>query len=146
MPTPVRPRTPRSPATGAPEFVPPEARVHRPAAEPDNTAVSDAALELSISTFLRRGSDEAGRALKLDQLQPTDGGWFGDREGRPMSGDTPTWRTWHETLHVVTIPRHLRSTLTIALIVGTVLFAINQLDVVIEGSATAVTWLKSAPT
>jgi hypothetical protein len=63
-----------------------------------------------------------------------------------MSGDTPTWRTWHEALHVVTIPRHLRSTLTIALIVGTVLFAINQLDVVIEGSATAVTWLKSALT
>ena len=63
-----------------------------------------------------------------------------------MSGDTPTWRTWHEALHVVTIPRHLRSTLTIALIVGTVLFCINQLDVVLSGRAGLVVWLKVAVT
>jgi hypothetical protein len=32
--------------------------------------------------------------------------------------------------------------LAIALVVGTVLFAINQLDIVLEGDATFVTWLK----
>ena len=39
-------------------------------------------------------------------------------------------------------PPHLRQTVTIALVVGTVLFAINQLDVVLRGDATVVIWLK----
>jgi len=34
----------------------------------------------------------------------------------------------------------------IALVVGTLLFCINQLDVVIRGEATTVVWLKSALT
>lgn len=41
---------------------------------------------------------------------------------------------------------HLRRTLLTALIVGTVLFAINQLDVVLSGAATAGTWVKVAVT
>jgi hypothetical protein len=47
---------------------------------------------------------------------------------------------------VITFPRHLRSTLTIALVVGSILFAVNQLDVVLNGDATAVTWIKIAVT
>ena len=41
---------------------------------------------------------------------------------------------------------HLRKTGAIALVVGTVLFCINQLDVVLRGDATAVVWIKSAVT
>jgi hypothetical protein len=41
---------------------------------------------------------------------------------------------------------HLRKTTAIALVVGTVLFCINQLDVVLRGDATAVVWVKSAVT
>lgn len=41
---------------------------------------------------------------------------------------------------------HLRATTRIALVVGTVLFAINQLDVVLAGDATAATWAKSGLT
>ena len=41
---------------------------------------------------------------------------------------------------------HLRQTIRIALVVGTVLFVINQLDVVIRGAATPVVWLKIALT
>ncbi len=41
---------------------------------------------------------------------------------------------------------HLRRTLVIALVVGTVLFAINQLDVVLRGDASGAVWLKSATT
>ena len=41
---------------------------------------------------------------------------------------------------------HLRATTRIAVVVGTVLFAINQLDVVLAGDATIATWLKSALT
>jgi hypothetical protein len=37
---------------------------------------------------------------------------------------------------------HLRRTVLTALIVGTILFAINQLDVVVGGQADWATWLK----
>lgn len=40
-------------------------------------------------------------------------------------------------------PRHLRRTLTIAVIVGVILTAINQLDVILGGEATAVTAMKA---
>jgi hypothetical protein len=63
-----------------------------------------------------------------------------------MSGDSPAWRTWREAVRVITFPRHLRSTLTIALAVGSLLFAVNQLDVVLNGDATTVTWIKVAVT
>ena len=39
-------------------------------------------------------------------------------------------------------PPHLRRTVTIALVVGTILFTINQLDVVLRGDATGWVWLK----
>ena len=38
--------------------------------------------------------------------------------------------------------RHRRRTLRIALVVGVVLTAINQLDVVASGDATTTTWVK----
>ena len=38
---------------------------------------------------------------------------------------------------------HLRRTLRIALVVGIVLTAINQLDVMLRGEATAITWVKT---
>lgn len=41
---------------------------------------------------------------------------------------------------------HLRRTVLTALIVGTVLFGINQLDVVLSGAATTGTWIKVAVT
>jgi hypothetical protein len=57
-----------------------------------------------------------------------------------------TWSTWREACRVVILRRHLRATIPIALIVGTVLFTINQLDVVLSGKATTVTYIKSAVT
>lgn len=38
---------------------------------------------------------------------------------------------------------HLRKTVRIMLVVGTILFCINQLDVVVTGRATTAVWLKS---
>jgi hypothetical protein len=38
---------------------------------------------------------------------------------------------------------HLRRTLRIALVVGIVLTAINQLDVILRGDATTITWVKT---
>ena len=58
----------------------------------------------------------------------------------------PTWAGWREALGVIAYRPHLRKTLLIALVVGTVLFCINQLDVVLRGNATTVTWIKGAIT
>lgn len=57
-----------------------------------------------------------------------------------------TWGTWREAVGVVCYRPHLRKTTAIALVVGTVLFCINQLDVVLRGDATAAVWVKSAVT
>jgi hypothetical protein len=40
--------------------------------------------------------------------------------------------------------RHLRRTVRIALVVGVMLTAINQLDVIANGDATTTTWIKCA--
>ena len=55
----------------------------------------------------------------------------------------PTWTTPRETLRVVAHRPYLKRSVVIALIVGTVLFSINQLDVVLKGDATAGVWAKS---
>jgi len=57
-----------------------------------------------------------------------------------------SWSTWQEIGAVVTHRRHLRRTTTIALVVGSVFFAMNQLAVVLSGEATLVIWLKVALT
>jgi len=58
----------------------------------------------------------------------------------------PTWHTPREAVRVVLYPPHLRRTVLTALIVGTVLFAINQLDTVLAGHATTATWVKTGLT
>jgi hypothetical protein len=47
---------------------------------------------------------------------------------------------------VVLYPANLRKTVGIAVLVGSVLFCINQLDVVLRGKATTLVWVKSAIT
>lgn len=69
------------------------------------------------------------------------------RPDTPEDGSVPpTWSTWHQAVVVVLYRPHLRKTVTIALLVGTVLFCINQLDVVLRGDATTAVWIKSAIT
>lgn len=53
-----------------------------------------------------------------------------------------TWATLPEACRVVAHRPHLRQTALTAIVVGTVLFAINQLDVVLAGHATTATWVK----
>lgn len=47
-----------------------------------------------------------------------------------------------EAVAIVAKPSNLRTTALLALVVGTVLFCINQLDVVVRGDATASVWVK----
>lgn len=65
-----------------------------------------------------------------------------------MDGATPapSWATWQEAIGVVLYGPHLRKTILITLLVGTVLFCINQLDVVLRGDADSGVWVKSALT
>jgi len=53
-----------------------------------------------------------------------------------------SWATSQQAVQVILMPQHLRRTAATAVIVGTILFCINQLDVVLRGDATPVTWLK----
>src|SRR5207248_7857904 len=50
--------------------------------------------------------------------------------------------TFQEALRIVMRPDNLRRTVKIALVVGTLLTVINQLDVILKGDAVALTWIK----
>jgi hypothetical protein len=54
----------------------------------------------------------------------------------------PTWSRWREIGRVVGYGPYLKKTIRIALVVGTILFAINHLDEVVRGRATLTIWLK----
>jgi len=58
----------------------------------------------------------------------------------------PTWSTFRELVSVVLAPGHLKRTLSVALIVGTAFFTMNQLGVILDGRATALVWVKAALT
>jgi hypothetical protein len=51
--------------------------------------------------------------------------------------------TIKESLRVCMRREHLRRTVRIALVVGTILTLINQADVILSGDATAITWIKA---
>ena len=50
--------------------------------------------------------------------------------------------TMHQSLEIVFRGENLRRTIRIALVVGTILTLINQLDVFIHGNETTLTWIK----
>jgi hypothetical protein len=60
--------------------------------------------------------------------------------------NAPTWQTLSQWPRVIFYPPHLARTVATALVVGTVLFAINHLDVVLAGHASTETWVKTALT
>ena len=62
------------------------------------------------------------------------------------TAEPPTWTGWRQIGSVIFHPPYLKKTLRIALIVGTVLFAVNHLDEVLHGQATMKVWLKGALT
>jgi hypothetical protein len=64
--------------------------------------------------------------------------------GRQRWTTKPTWRTWRQASTVVLAPWQLRRTVTLALIIGSVFVAMNQLNVILAGNADTITWLKAA--
>jgi hypothetical protein len=61
-----------------------------------------------------------------------------------MNPRTTTWQSWREALAVVRAA--LKRTLAIALTVGSVFFAMNQLGLILAGHAGTTVWLKAALT
>jgi hypothetical protein len=51
--------------------------------------------------------------------------------------------TARAALRIVLRPEHLRRTVKIALVVGTILTLINQLDIIVKGDETTLTWIKA---
>ena len=64
----------------------------------------------------------------------------------PRDREPPTWSRWYDVFRVVAYPPYFKRTAWIALAVGSILFAINHLDEVVAGRATAVTWIKGGVT
>lgn len=69
-----------------------------------------------------------------------------DRRMADQEKQAHEWSTTEEALRVVFHRHHLWRTLSIAAVVGTVLFSINQGDVVLSGHAAWTTWLKAGLT
>jgi hypothetical protein len=51
---------------------------------------------------------------------------------RAQEAESPTWENWAQIPAVCLYPRNLASNLAVAAIVGTLLFSINQLDIVLR--------------
>jgi hypothetical protein len=67
-------------------------------------------------------------------------------EAASSTTEGPAWSTWSELIAVVTLPRHLKRTVTVSLIVGTVFVIMNQLGPIMAGDATPLVWVKAALT
>jgi hypothetical protein len=68
----------------------------------------------------------------------------------PVGAATATPLSWkdrtvtaREALRICRRREHLRRTIRIALVVGTILTLIKQLDVILRGDATSITWVKA---
>jgi hypothetical protein len=63
-----------------------------------------------------------------------------------MNEAAPAPSTFRELMTVVIAPTHLKRTVSVALVVGSAFFAMNQLGVILDGRATALVWFKVALT
>ena len=57
-----------------------------------------------------------------------------------------TWSTWHDLPAVIAAPANLKRTAIIALVIGSLFVAMNQLGVIVSGDATLIVWLKAGLT
>lgn len=86
---------------------------------------------MSRSATLARG----GRARHTGAVTDVTSAPEGEREQN-------RFRRFCDAMAYAARREHVRSTVTIAFVVGVVLTLINQMDVIVGGDATATTWLK----
>jgi hypothetical protein len=63
-----------------------------------------------------------------------------------MAPNGRTWSTWGELRGVITEPANVKRSVTIALVIGTLFVAMNQLEVILSGQASLIVWLKAGLT
>lgn len=97
-------------------------------------------------TQAARGAGAALRECPQGHPNPCGHPYCGDCGEQLAGTPPPRWSDAAEAMTVIAHPPHLRRTLLTTVIVGTLLFVINQLDVVLAGDATATVWFKSALT
>lgn len=81
--------------------------------------------------------------MRVERLPTARGAPARTGDGPPS---TITWSTVSQGVLLVCALRNLWRTGLTAAVVGTVLFAINQLDVVLAGHASTLTWVKAGLT
>jgi hypothetical protein len=57
-----------------------------------------------------------------------------------------TWSTWHDLPAMIAAPANLKRSVTIALVIGTLFVAMNQLGVILSDEATLIVWMKAGLT
>lgn len=75
-------------------------------------------------------------------MHGTDASSAAPRGSATRGAGSPARATPWQALRVLAQPRHLRRSLATAAIVGTLLFAFNQLDVIVEDGITAAVAIK----
>ena len=63
-----------------------------------------------------------------------------------MNPRVTTWRTWREAAALVLAASNVKRTVCIALTVGSLFVAMNQLGTIVAGHAGTIVWLKAALT
>lgn len=63
-----------------------------------------------------------------------------------LAPNRTTWSSWGELLDIITAPANVKRSVTIALVIGTLFVAMNQLELILSGHATFVVWLKAGLT
>jgi hypothetical protein len=126
---------------GVPPAGPGDAQKSGSAGRHESTRCAGDDLHLQRSAYgqARRNKQEEQRAD--GQPAPEADGASADR--LPNVAPTSHHDLVRAALRIILEPQHLRRTLTIALVVGTVLTAINQADVIARGDATATTLVKA---
>ncbi len=66
--------------------------------------------------------------------------------GTPAPASRPTWTTWRQALQVATYPGHLRKSITIMLLIGSVFVGVNQVPMFLSGHADGIVFAKAIMT
>ena len=56
--------------------------------------------------------------------------------------EVPKWRTWREGIALIAAGVSFRTCIKVSLVVGTLLSVVNQGQIILDGEATATTWVR----
>lgn len=86
-----------------------------------------------VSTYTARGCDRDRRALAVLDTEMTDA---------TSSRAEPTWSTWAQAVALIIRGATFSVCIRVALVVGTLLSAVNQGSFIVDGETTTSTWIR----